>query len=322
MGPHAIDAQVDAVLLKKKVGQLFALLKPSAKHSLEQRMSMETSMSDLNLLFDCLLESPEKITPCLGMVRRTGFGANTLKVEGQKSGDASKFFSDKYTTFKKIPKTFLWQFYVQLYPNVVTPRLIELIEGKDPEAIRKIAEFDMGRKDSSQVPPACHEKQVLHKALSVARTAMKGRCSAIWWAEAVGADGSIDWSVHGVYRWNATFTSVKHIGGTTADVPVDFAPLLLKAKGNINQNWKDLDATVDLGCTDFKPHTSFHQIVNFDLLTNGYFKDLVEKIVTDKESAELKTKEGEVVITDDVATACKRRRRNAPAVGPSTSAQV
>lgn len=136
--------EITANSLKKQVGALYQVLKPVGRLSAEQMMQLEQGMLDLHSILNIFLEDPSKIGKCLAMARRRDT-PETAKSATDAKQDSATHFHQKYTQFQRVPKKFFWSLFAKRCPVAFAPSRIELIERCDPDAVRKLVDFDTGR---------------------------------------------------------------------------------------------------------------------------------------------------------------------------------
>lgn len=306
MGLPAPADDITAASLKKHIVDIHATLKPKAKTDLATRVALEASLRDLSEILSAFQQDPSKISRCLSMSKTAA--ASPSKALND-TGGASTFFSDKYTTFGRIPKVFLWQLWSNAHPTHLTSAKIELLEQYDGDAVRKLTEFATGRKPSSAVPPACHDKRIMTSSLK-SLAASFSRMTDDWLGQAIQADGKIRWAECGVYTLvrREAGPQIKHINGEVKDF-VGAPPLL--DTHYVKNNWSDGSAVIEFGIVDFKPSKLFGNLRELTWATNAHYAALVagqsqERQHEGAENMKLSA------ISEGVASACKRRRRAAP----------
>lgn len=190
------------------------------------------------------------------------------------SNTASAFFNDRYTTFSRIPKTFLWQHWANKVPTFFSASEIESIESQDSEAVRKLTEFGTGRNPSSAVPPACHEKVVMTMALQKMEKIMNGRLSAAWLGAAVNSTGVINWAAVYKIEGSGIESSLLHtIGQRKAHQGAT-----ISATARVEHNWSNTTAKLELGVADFKPVKLFDGLDGIAATTNVAFQQVVAEV--------------------------------------------
>jgi hypothetical protein len=192
--------------------------------------ALNTAHSEgLGEIIQILTDSPHKILPCLKLVQSSTFGiAKPALSERAGSGDP---WPDSYHLFRLIPKYWLWAWVQSVQPRF-TAAVLELIEGQDRAAIRKIIEFCTGRRDTSKVPPTCLDKLIMARTLRKAYEGMGARLSDEWFDSAISPTGEILWQSSGVFRLNeheGKVHSITHIQGFSVTIQRECTPNLLQS---------------------------------------------------------------------------------------------
>lgn len=99
--------------------------------------------------------------------------------------------------------------------------------------------------------------------------------------------------------------------------------MFLKMEAKIQKNWKATGAMVQLQMTDFKLQTLNGSGASFmAAVSTTVWKDIVDSICADDDKKVAEVQAQQVVIDEDVAMACKRRRKNAPTVASKATPKV
>ena len=198
--------------------------------------------------------------------------------------DKTLTFHEKYSIFQRVPKKFLWAVYSERCPRSFTVARIELMEQHDPDIIRKIFEFDCGRKEAAHVPPALHEKRVFKLVVEMLHVALGCRVTEAWCQLAISESGVVDWQ-HGVYREVVLPDEESKLGTRTYSRAGEAEPALMpegyvseiQGEALVNKNWKDLVANITLQLTDFSLNKLWPHSTTYEVLTAAYLDGVVLK---------------------------------------------